>query len=1042
MENNRLTGFLRLWAVLLLLTAPAVRLAAQDDMEEHPRDFNALRFSLDNRHRYLGDTLRHAKTFVSLGGGFRQLGMSADDEGSTSLSVLNLHIGQQLSPLHTLRLGVGGGVGYYRQPTAQNDGPRRQLTMLHADADYLFSLSSYMLGYRPERALDVSTLLGVGVSSASGGSKAVDFHGGLQLKFFAGPHAAITVEPYVMLANKTLSPTAKTRSWHKYAVDYGLNLSYVYYFDNMLTAPALTGTFKKLFKPGRRWLRGDSADVAQRRPLFLQYAVGWEGISSFNERSWSQTSGASYSLAFGGWLSSAIGLRTGIGMSNMRWNEDAQRVHYAGYATVSLDAMLNPFGFGRRYNWDAPVGMHLLGGVETGRLNVDAADVRSTSWTTGYRMGVQTWARMGRDTRFFVEQIYRIINYREGGDQYSRDDALSLKLGVEMLLGGHRAVETVDSVRWQPRGFFIGGGVGWNTTFRRWRAADGHDPFFMNGLLTGGYHFNAYHGVALSGEYLTNHFTVGKGEEGFDHWMLSADWMLNVSNLLHGYQPNRRWTVSVLMGPTVALGTDKARVGGNGALQLDYRINKHLALFYQHRLYLMGKSFYPSAQLYSQAGTVVSSMNAGVLYLFDDLVGPVCYVANGFANGVATAATGVAHGVATAATGVAHGASYVANGVARGASFVGKHVAHGVSNLFTQYRHPVFVEYGNGVTSQKLLDGTDGRRWGSSMQVSLGWWMLPAFGLRGSLTSQHAGAVAFTQHDEALTGQQSQVALAADVLVNPLGMVRNYNWDSPFGFHLIGGIQTGGYVIDAGRSRMADKKLKTIGLRLGGQLWMRLQNDMRLFVEPLYTQTRYDELTSVDRSSDMSVRMGLSLLLGGHGQQGDSLWVDGADRRGFFVTAGGGTHFAYDKYRADDGGVNGNAMVAAGYRFNGLHAVRGQFELVSHADGSRADGSHHRLKVLSASYQLSLSKLLTGRDSRWHAGLFAGPSVTTDKHIGAHAGVTVDYDIDRQWGLFYQHTLYVLSKSRDSHAAALPPTQLPSQLTGINSFSVGVTRRF
>ena len=883
----------------------------------------------------------------------------------------------------------------------------------------------------------------------TGGNQAFDFHGGLQLKFFAGPHAAITAEPYVMLANKSLSPTATMRNWHKYSVDYGINLSYVYYFDNMLTAPALTGTFKKLFAPAGspRWLRGDSTDVAQRRPLFLQYGVGLEGVTSFAGRSWSQTTGAAYSLAFGGWLSSAVGLRAGVGMSTMRWNEDAQRVHYAGYATVSLDAMLNPFGFGRRYNWDAPVGMHLIGGVETGRLNVDASDVRSTSWTLGYRLGVQTWARMGRDTRFFVEPVYRIVNYREGGRQYGRDDALSLKMGVEMLLGkpvrsGGFTQPAGDSLRWSPRGFFIGGGVGWNTTFRRWRAADGHDPFFMNGLLTGGYHFNAYHGVALSGEYLTNHFTVGKGEEDFDHWMLSADWMLNVSNLLHGYQPNRRWMVSVLMGPTVALGSDKARVGGNGALQLDYRINKHLALFYQHRLYLMGKSFYPSAQLYSQAGTIVSSMNAGVLYLFDDLVGPVCYVANGFANGVATAVTDVANGVATAATGVAHGASYVANGVARGASFVGKHVAHGVSNLFTQYRHPVFVEYGNGVTSQKLLDGTGGRRWGSSMQVSLGWWMLPAFGLRGSLTSQHAGAVAFTQHDEALTGQQSQVALAADVLVNPLGMVRNYNWDSPFGFHLIGGIQTGGYVIDAGRSRMTDKKLKTVGWRLGGQLWMRLQNDMRLFVEPLYTQTRYDELTSVDRSSDMSVRMGLSLLMGGHGQQGDSLWVDGADRRGFFVTAGGGTHFAYDTYRADDGGVNGNAMVAAGYRFNGLHAVRGQFELVSHADGSRADGSHHRLKVLSASYQLSLSKLLTGRDSRWHAGLFAGPSVTTDKHIGVHAGVVVDYDIDRHWGLSYQHTLYVLSKSRDSHAAALPPTQLPSQLTGINSFSVGVTRRF
>ena len=48
----------------------------------------------------------------------------------------------------------------------------------------------------------------------------------------------------------------------------------------------------------------------------------------------------------------------------------AKQHRYLESRAFSLDAMLNPFGFTRHYNWDSPVGLNLYGGYELGQLQL------------------------------------------------------------------------------------------------------------------------------------------------------------------------------------------------------------------------------------------------------------------------------------------------------------------------------------------------------------------------------------------------------------------------------------------------------------------------------------------------------------------------------------------------------------------------------------------------------------------------------------------------------------------------------------------------
>ena len=163
-DHFRYLLLLMLLGCTLCCLADSIPERAYDDSvsyEQPPiKNFNALQYSLDTHHRYKGDTMATRSTFLDFGAGIVML-KHQNTGHAEPITNLHLNIGRQFSPLHSARIGLSGGIGYLPSGV-DGDGPETLMSMIGGEADYLFSLSNYLLGYRPERPLDVSTVLGVG----------------------------------------------------------------------------------------------------------------------------------------------------------------------------------------------------------------------------------------------------------------------------------------------------------------------------------------------------------------------------------------------------------------------------------------------------------------------------------------------------------------------------------------------------------------------------------------------------------------------------------------------------------------------------------------------------------------------------------------------------------------------------------------------------------------------------------------------------------------------------------------------------------------
>lgn len=1041
MKRNDLLRYTLLMLLLAVVTGMRADSIPERVMEEEdsvsyelpkPKDFNALRYSLDRHHRYMGDIQPHGYNYIDFGAGLMFIN-HINSNHAEPFTTLHLRYGRQFNPLHSARVGINGGIGYMLAG-ADGHGAQTLSGSFGAEADYLFNLSSYLLGYRPERSLNVSPFIGIGVNHmfvGGGNNKTTAYdlkesatsfnvHAGLQLKVFAGPKAALTIEPFVQLNSKGIDLSDLGANWHQYNVSYGVNLSYYYYFGNTLTPPSLQGDFKRRFGEGQRWLQGSAQDKAQRRPLFFHYGAGFATYNTFDNLRWAKTFGPTFSVGFGGWLSSAIGLRTVIHAANSSWAEVGDRTNMMGYVSLSIDAMMNPLGFTRNFTWEDPAGLTLIAGYEAGMLKMVNTSSRNRSNVMGYHLGIQPWVRLGHDTRFFIEPMYAFLLHRQEDENRKRDDQLTLKAGIELLLGNRQDDRSETAGLLLPNGYFVGGGIGWNTTVRKWHYTDFTASFLKNGTLIGGYNFNENSGTMLSVEYLTDAIRMDDGEEHrWKNWMLSADYKLNLSNFFTGYQPRRRWTLSAMLGPTVAFNSEKTRLGGNLGFMIDYRFSKHLALFFLQRFYWMDKNLYRSDQLYNQGGTFISSMNLGLMYKFDDLVGPTTRIAKG--------------------------------------------AARGIGRLFQQQRSPFFMDYGYGLAWFPGMPAKATDTFGSSLQVSFGWWMLPAIGARIGAFASKGGAIRVPANQ---AGNVSDVITSvgsagvhADLLINPLGFVSNYDWEKRFGVNLIGGFQRGIFAVEGRDSEARGRNLYANGWRAGMQLWVKLQDDLRLHIEPMYTHMICDEIyvddetnsrvrryeaegySLLDAKQAMSVRIGLTTLLRNPKKRNTENALFAGPR--WTVAAGGGWNFNLNKWSYDDSGLNFNGLLTAAYRLNGYHSLRAQFEYVSDdvaEEGQKSERTN--LHFTSLDYMLDMTTLMSGYNSqrRWSVGLFAGPSLDNHQSLGLNFGLTAGYRFDDHWGVFYNHNAYLFTIF-DDHKL-FTTEQISSRVSTLNTFNFGVSYHF
>ena len=962
------------------------------------KNFNALRFVLDSRHRFKGDRYVHGdfwnNTFIDMGGGVGGFYHNTNAASFTPTLSLRLGVGKVVSPMVSFRLGFEKAWAYSHASTTVYN--TNQYNSYGGYVDFLYNFSNYLLGYRPERPFNVSGILGLGVQTASlhswnnadmtavGASTsgaALDGHVGVQFKFFASPYASIALEPYFKVATKKLNLLANP-GYSDPDFSYGVNFAYQWNFAKQLSYMANAGIFQKHFNNQKRYMLDNGQLQHLRYPMFFDYSFGPMYVGKSYNLSLRNTRGFDALAAVGWWLAPAAGVRAGVHVTNGDWkqgsigNDDTKSL--IGTRGVNVDFLFNPFGFKRHYNWDAPVGMNLLAGYEFGGMKKTAASLLGSyeGNYTAFRFGGQLWMKLTNDLRLTLEPTYMQIEHYNGNLDRERYDEYAVKLGLSLLfrdkgIRNYRNVESDSVLNTVQRGYFLGLGLGWNNTVWDWRFKGYQHDLLKNVVLFGGYRFNKIHGIRLQAEWMKEaqafFDSYGSGIEKFtyNNYLLSTDYQINLFNAMAGYDPLRRWNVYMYAGPTLLLGDGGAAFAANVGGMVTYNITPNLSLFYSHTIYRMPKTRYPHHMVYTRDGIFTNNLNVGIMYNFDR------------DNNIFAAAS----------------------------------------------QRRFFFEYGFGpaYTGRTPLRFRNTR--GFDANASIGWWFSSAFALRGGVhvtnadwqTTQYAN-----EDTKLLVGTRG---IAADLLINPLGFVKDYNWEMPFGFNLVGGYEFG-----QGKRTMTPYADSFEGnytaLRGGVQLWARLANGLRFTLEPMVSSVKLKGVNGYNYN-EYALKAGVAVLFKRQAERNypdvPSDEVRNIPKKGYFLGVGmGWSNTIWDwRFSGYQHGVLKNATIFGGYHFNELHGIRLQSEWMREKIAFPNYASQVKLKpnnyLLSLDYQFNLYNYMAGYDPscRWNVYLYGGPTLAVGDggtKLAANVGGMVTYNLTPDVSLFYSHTIYRFNK--------------------------------
>ena len=989
------------------------------------KNFNALRFVLDSRHRFKGDRYVHGdfwnNTFIDMGGGVGGFYHNTNAASFTPTLSLRLGVGKVVSPMVSFRLGFEKAWAYSHASTTVYN--TNQYNSYGGYVDFLYNFSNYLLGYRPERPFNVSGILGLGVQTASlhswnnadmtavGASTsgaALDGHVGVQFKFFASPYASIALEPYFKVATKKLNLLANP-GYSDPDFSYGVNFAYQWNFAKQLSYMANAGIFQKHFNNQKRYMLDNGQLQHLRYPMFFDYSFGPMYVGKSYNLSLRNTRGFDALAAVGWWLAPAAGVRAGVHVTNGDWkqgsigNDDTKSL--IGTRGVNVDFLFNPFGFKRHYNWDAPVGMNLLAGYEFGGMKKTAASLFGSyeGNYTAFRFGGQLWMKLTNDLRLTLEPTYMQIEHYNGNLDRERYDEYAVKLGLSLLfrdkgIRNYRNVESDSVLNTVQRGYFLGLGLGWNNTVWDWRFKGYQHDLLKNAVLFGGYRFNKIHGIRLQAEWMKEaqafFDSYGSGIEKFtyNNYLLSTDYQINLFNAMAGYDPLRRWNVYMYAGPTLLLGDGGAAFAANVGGMVTYNITPNLSLFYSHTVYRMPKTRYPHHMVYTRDGIFTNNLNVGIMYNFDR------------DNNIFAAAS----------------------------------------------QRRFFFEYGFGpaYTGRTPLRFRNTR--GFDANASIGWWFSSAFALRGGVhvtnadwqTTQYAN-----EDTKLLVGTRG---IAADLLINPLGFVKDYNWEMPFGFNLVGGYEFG-----QGKRTMTPYADSFEGnytaLRGGVQLWARLANGLRFTLEPMVSSVKLKGVNGYNYN-EYALKAGVAVLFKRQAERNypdvPSDEVRNIPKKGYFLGVGmGWSNTIWDwRFSGYQHGVLKNATIFGGYHFNELHGIRLQSEWMREKIAFPNYASQVKLKpnnyLLSLDYQFNLYNYMAGYDPscRWNVYLYGGPTLAVGDggtKLAANVGGMVTYNLTPDVSLFYSHTIYRFNKH-------YYPTSLVYTRDGTytNNLNVGIMYNF
>ena len=331
-------------------------------------------------------------------------------------------------------------------------------------------------------------------------------------------------------------------------------------------------------------------------------------------------------------------------------------------------------------------------------------------------------------------------------------------------------------------------------------------------------------------------------------------------------------------------------------------------------------------------------------------------------------------------------------------------------SLLMSWQQPWFVQFSNGLTM--MNSPSVGMQTGSDVTLAGGKWLSPVIGLRASLSSRNVTwhqqvtpADETSYHPEYVTNlKNTYLSARLEVLLNPLGFLKNFLWDSRFGLFLSAGYEIG----NLHKMQSEELRCSVDAVSLGLNLWYRLTNGLKVFLEPHFTHYNYhipySNVSWEKRYSDNQITLsaGLSVEMRDHERWGSHSYEYEYfnDRmHKVVVGVGSGTHFTQTTFENAKGSNFGfNGILFGEYNFNRLFAARLGLEYVSLRRSNITDyidynmdnpeegnspvpqrglwNHKYNLLAISPGFMSNLGQLFAGyQSSPFRMYAFGGPSV-------------------------------------------------------------------
>jgi hypothetical protein len=383
--------------------------------------------------------------------------------------------------------------------------------------------------------------------------------------------------------------------------------------------------------------------------------------------------------SLGKWFSPAIGLRMSLSSANFTWKKEytpeslspvrpsyTNKMHSMMFG-IGAEAMINPLGFVKNYNWDKKAGFHFLFGGELGWILKEQSGEKNLSChTEAYTAGVQIWCKLYEGLHLFVEPRYASYNYRLPYSNVHKhksfsDETFSVNLGISMQL---RSRDFLEKDARNDANFHeskisvgLGGGITLMSTKSHYK---GDNTLKWNASAHGTYRFDHYSGARLSLEYLSMSDNImsaytdynmelpeidyaqttksGLWKRTFHIGIISADYVLHLTNLFSNHKNS--WDLEAFVGPSFAMilgesgemfsgerrqPNHKYKVkdkvgfenywGANGGISVSYRPKNSSLSFYLSPTFYLFKEFDLPASM-TRNFTLIETINAGVQYNF------------------------------------------------------------------------------------------------------------------------------------------------------------------------------------------------------------------------------------------------------------------------------------------------------------------------------------------------------------------------------------------------------------------------------------------